>query len=231
MVETFERQPLGERAYLAIKQMITTNQLGPREPIPESALAAHLGISRSPVKAALTRLQGDGLIVGEAWKVLTVAPMDSSYVDNVYHVMQSLDALCARQCIDRLPADKIDAFAAKLDVAREAIGNGLYTPVRDAHFQLNSLTIEHCGNDLLQGLEARLQDHLSRIRHAAPQPTDEWFQLEFMFLNDELAAVRERDGHRFADLVARCSEAYRVRILEDWVEPQGTGLLTSAGAA
>src|SRR5689334_15477755 len=101
--------------------MFITRDLAPGEQFLDSVRANRLRISRSPVKAAMTRLQGEGLIVGEAWKVPRVAPLDAQYVDNVYQVMVVLDALCARQCVSRVPQEAIDEFSDELDAAREAM--------------------------------------------------------------------------------------------------------------
>jgi DNA-binding GntR family transcriptional regulator len=228
MSQGLERQPLGERAYAVIKEMIITRELGPGEQVPETVLANRLGISRSPVKAALTRLQGEGLIVGEAWKVPRVAPLDAEYVDNVYQVMVVLDALCARQCVSRVPKEAIDAFSDELDAAREVMKTGDFGPLLDAHVHFNQLLVEYCGNELLKALEARLQDHLARVRHSSPRNDNEWPRRDDGFLGAKLDALRDRDAERLAAMVSEHLQAFRAHILAHWVDPEPAALVTVA---
>ncbi len=49
-------------AYEQVRHLILTDQLGADEPLVEASLAAKLGVSRTPVREALRRLQADGLI-------------------------------------------------------------------------------------------------------------------------------------------------------------------------
>ena len=72
--------PLADRAYAAIKQMVIANELAPGQLLTESGLAQPLGISRSPVRAALARLQEEGFIETEPWKGPRVAALDAKYV-------------------------------------------------------------------------------------------------------------------------------------------------------
>lgn len=124
MQEVEKNIPLGERAYYVIKAMIIRAELAPGQLVPESVLAKQLGISRSPVKAALTRLQEDGLLTGEAWKVPTVVPLDLKYVDNVYQVRKALETQCALQAIDTIPTSKVEEFAGMLDRAEIELRDG-----------------------------------------------------------------------------------------------------------
>ncbi|RWI33327.1 MAG: GntR family transcriptional regulator, partial [Mesorhizobium sp.] len=142
MQEVERNIPLGERVYDIIKKMITDGELPPNQVVPESVLAKQLGVSRSPVKAALTRLQEDGLVVGEAWKVPYVAPLDAKYVSNAYQVRKALDSQCAIQAIGNIPAARIDEFGVLLDKAQQSLETDP-SPVRDAFFFLQSMLREY----------------------------------------------------------------------------------------
>ena len=51
-----------ERAYRHIKEKIISGEIPPRARLPESALASNLGISRTPVREALRRLEAEGFV-------------------------------------------------------------------------------------------------------------------------------------------------------------------------
>lgn len=197
MLEVERNIPLGERVYDVIKKMITDGDLAPDHPVPESVLAKQLGVSRSPVKAALTRLQGDGLVVSEAWKVPRVAPLDTKYINNAYQVRKALDGQCALQAVGNIPATEIEEFAAKLEMARVALLDEELSLVREAFFMFQQMLVDHCDNDLLRNMQGILVDHLTRIRNAIHTTNDaEWLRMEYWMLNDQLEALRARDAAR-----------------------------------
>jgi DNA-binding GntR family transcriptional regulator len=224
--EGFDRESLGDRAYRAIKNMIITRQLEPGAAVPESVLAKTLGISRSPIKAALTRLQQDGLIVGEAWKVPHVAPLDAKYVDNVYQVRRSLEALCARQSIDLLPDEAIARFGQQLDSAGEQLKAGSLSEIREAHYSFNEMIAHYSDNELLQTLVAGLQDHLARIRQAGPEDDAVWLTKQYGFLSDKLDAMKKRDADALVAAVTAHLDAFRDRVFAAFDEAAPTATST-----
>lgn len=223
-------KPLGERAYEAIKHMIVVGELAPDQAVPESVLAKQLGISRSPVKAALTRLQQEGLVVAEAWKVPLVAPLNGKYVDDVYQLRRALDTLCAEQSIKLIPEEEVAAFELELTALEDEVARGELDNVREANFHFHELLITHCGNDLLRTMMSRLQDHLERVRHASPGDDDDWLAIEYDWLKKEIGAVRVRDSDELVRLLTAHLDAFRTRILAVWPDRESTattGLVTS----
>ena len=209
--------PLSDRAYKLIKKMIIERELAPGDSAPESVLAKRLGISRSPVKWALTRLQEDGLVVGEAWKVLSVAPLDPKYIDNVYQVRKALDVQCVVQSIDKIPSRKIEQLAAQLDAVKPAVEAGKPDAVREVFQFFQLMLLEHCDNELLKVMIGKLQDHLDRIRHASRGKNDyEWLEREYWMLRDELDALRARDAARLASILSNHHEQFRRWISANW---------------
>jgi DNA-binding GntR family transcriptional regulator len=226
VIEGFDRESLGDRAYRVIKDMIITRQLEPGAAVPESVLAKTLGISRSPIKAALTRLQQDGLVVGEAWKVPHVAPLDAKYVDNVYQVRRSLEALCARQSIDLLPDEAIARFGKQLDSAGKKLEAGSLTEIREAHYSFNEMIAHYSDNELLQTLVAGLQDHLARIRQAGPEDDAVWLTKQYGFLSDKLDAMKKRDADALVAAVTAHLDAFRDRVFAAFDEAAPTATST-----
>ncbi|BCW42654.1 putative HTH-type transcriptional regulator YdhC (plasmid) [Arthrobacter sp. StoSoilB3] len=212
------REPLGEQAYRAIKQMIISGELAPGEEVPESVLAKRLGISRSPVRAALTRLRDDGLLVAEAWKVPRVAALDRKYVDNVYQLRKALDTLCAEQSIDNVPDSEIADFQELLKQLDPQVRAGRLEGVREANFKFHSLLITYADNALLKTTVARFQDHLLRVRNASSRDDDGWLLLEYEFLQKEAEALATRDSAGLVSVLRNHLEYFRERIVTTWPE-------------
>ncbi|TGU99758.1 GntR family transcriptional regulator [Mesorhizobium sp. M00.F.Ca.ET.151.01.1.1] len=217
MQEVERNIPLGERVYEIIKKMITDGALPPNQAVPESVLAKQLGVSRSPVKAALTRLQEDGLVVGEAWKVPYVAPLDAKYITNAYQVRKALDSQCALQAIGNIPAARIDELGAFLDKAHQSMEADDPSLIRDAFFLLQEILRQYCDNDLLRSMQGKLHDHLTRIRNAVHATNDaEWLKIEYWMLKDQLEALRSRDSARLVAALNNQHDQFVRWLLKNW---------------
>jgi DNA-binding GntR family transcriptional regulator len=92
------RGNLNDSAYDRIREMILKGSLAPGARIVESELAEHMGVSRTPVRSALHRLQQDGYVLAQerGRKVkLIVAPLTKEDAREIYHIVGVLDGLAA----------------------------------------------------------------------------------------------------------------------------------------
>jgi DNA-binding GntR family transcriptional regulator len=209
--------PLAERAYDVIKNMIVSSELAPGEPVPESVLAKQLGISRSPVKSALTRLQQDGLIAGEAWKVMSVAPLDAKYIDNVYQLRKALEAQCAMQAINSIPRSEIEQLGAELSAISPEAEFQTLVKVSEVNDHFHVLIRKYCDNELLNVMLFKLDDHIIRIRNDRRfRHHEELLRLEYWALKDEIDALRTRDAPRLTATLLNHAEQFRRRIVSTW---------------
>lgn len=216
--------PLGQRAYSAIKGMIIKGDLSPNQPVPESVLAKELEISRSPVKAALTRLQEDGFVVAEAWKVPLVAPLDEKYIHNVYQIRMALEAQCALSSAKAIPDGEIEKLARKLEGIGYPAAAEDSPKVFEVFLQMQRLIREYCDNDLLRIMTGKMDDHLERIRNASLHEEIYGFmEADLQMLRGAVAALRRRDAHELARVITDNLEKFRVWILERWARTHGGG--------
>lgn len=82
-------------AYLQIRQRILEGTLAPETSLDQEALAESMGLSTTPVREALRRLESDRLVVSRAHRDTVVAPLSRGIVESVYTVRLSLDPLAA----------------------------------------------------------------------------------------------------------------------------------------
>jgi DNA-binding GntR family transcriptional regulator len=94
-----ESRDLVSHAYEQLKRLIVLGRLSPGSRIIESDLATRLGVSRTPVRSALQRLQQEGYVQGlEGGKHarLMVAPLTEEDGRELLNLLGSLEALGAR---------------------------------------------------------------------------------------------------------------------------------------
>jgi DNA-binding GntR family transcriptional regulator len=86
----------GQRAYETIKERISTHQLRPGTKLVEEQMAEEIGISRTPVREALNRLEKDGLVkIFPNWGSY-VKKMDFEEIREIYDLREALEGMAAR---------------------------------------------------------------------------------------------------------------------------------------
>jgi DNA-binding GntR family transcriptional regulator len=94
-VKANEAVSVREKTYRALKAMLLGGRLRPGEHLTESRLAAVLGVSRTPLREALMKLEEEGLVVGRRHLGYSVLSLDVREVCDLLVVRQALDACAA----------------------------------------------------------------------------------------------------------------------------------------
>lgn len=188
-----------------LRKMILDMQLGPGERLTERWAESCFKASRTPIRAALQKLESEGLICREGRRWM-VAPIDIREVEQLYVYREVLEVAAIKLAASRLTSEQLDRLAAQLDAneqeenASEVIDNGTRF-----HLQLAS----YCDNVFIQqGLEDVLQ-RLSRVRwldRGAANPA--WNEHR-----EIIASLREQDSARASELLCQHLRESRSRLL------------------
>jgi DNA-binding GntR family transcriptional regulator len=111
-----ERQDNVSRAYHDLRSVIVWGQLPPGSRISERVIAERLGLSRTPVRSALHRLEQEGFVASAGRgreRRLIVAPLTRDDGEEVYFIVGHLEGLAARMAAS-LPAGRRRTLAARL---------------------------------------------------------------------------------------------------------------------
>lgn len=87
---------LGEQAYRRLKELILTGSLRPEERLAEAQMAERLGVSRTPLRQALSRLAQEKLIARRSRSGYVVADLDAPTVRDLVGLREALDVYAAR---------------------------------------------------------------------------------------------------------------------------------------
>ncbi|GAB4526480.1 MAG: GntR family transcriptional regulator [Roseibium sp.] len=114
-----------ENAYERLKSEILRGELPPGFQAPEPDIASRLGMSRTPVREALIRLEADGLVDLVPRRGAKVLPIARKDICEIYHILSALEGLAARSAAAReLRADGPGDVEALLDQADRALKAG-----------------------------------------------------------------------------------------------------------
>ncbi len=156
------RREATSSAYRRLRDLIVTGRLAPGAPLIETELAARLGVSRTPVRAALQRLQQEGLAsASRAGSMLraVVAPLTAEDMREVFLMTGALEAAAARMttALDEAGrhalADQMARLTDRLHVAASSRPPDIAGAL-DAHVRFHrALTAAGAGPRLLAELE------------------------------------------------------------------------------
>ena len=107
--------PLHEAVYSSLRHAILTENLKPGDRLMEIPLANQLGVSRTPVRAAIHMLEEDGLVVLRPAKGAVVAGISSGAVQDVLEVRRALDILCAQLACLRMDSEELERLKKACD--------------------------------------------------------------------------------------------------------------------
>lgn len=91
-----ERLPLARQVRDALLDRIVRGDLPPGENLVETRLSEELGVSRTPLRSALTSLERDGLVVSRPGRGWSVAPLEPAEAADLYPILHALEDLAMR---------------------------------------------------------------------------------------------------------------------------------------
>lgn len=182
------------RAYETLRRMILDNQMPPGAYMLHEELAARLGVSRTPVREALIRLEQDGLIEIKPRHGMRVVAISVDDMREIYRLLTVLEALAAQMVAERGlgPAElaQLDAAVGAMDAAL-AVDDLDAWAAADTRF--HGLLVSYAGSRRLEAMVSGMLDQSHRVRQLTlrlrPKPVDS--NADHRALVD---AIRQRDA-------------------------------------
>jgi len=148
---------LNERVYDELRLRVLTRQEPAGAKLSLHALATELGVSRSPVHHALTRLVAEGLLTVRPRRGYYVTPVTVQAVDEGYDVRLALELLAAERAVLRTEHAQLVRFAELLDATDAAISHEEWDTANAAFHEFQ---IDLAGNALLSRFYRELSVNL-----------------------------------------------------------------------
>jgi DNA-binding GntR family transcriptional regulator len=188
------RQPTAaDAAYQRLRALILDNALPPGAQRLEAELALELGMSRTPVREAMLRLQQDGLVAVTPRHGMRVAPISVSDMRDIYDVLESLEPKAAELLARRGLGVELAPLAAACDAMEAAIAAEDRSAWAQADEAFHRGLVELCGNRRLAAMAMQVwdQSHRARMFTLAMRPLPARSTAEHRAV---LEAIRAGDG-------------------------------------
>jgi DNA-binding GntR family transcriptional regulator len=202
-----------ERAYSEIKQRILDCVYPPGSFLAERSLASALGMSKTPVKAALERLEHEGFITVSPQQGIVVRELSIREITDQYEIRMALESFTLRVLAGNLTADQVQRVRANLDAQYKGRNRGdVPSAVRldaEFHFQF----AEFLGNQEMLRVVSRLKERMHRIITSVFQMNANRATASYDEHKQIAEAVIRGDGARAAALIEKHLELGKQLIL------------------
>lgn len=155
---------LGDQVYRTLRANLRNGKILPGQPLQEVQLAAQLGVSRTPVREALTRLASEGLVCSDG-RSFVVPALSLQDVDDIYEVRFLLEPEALRHAADQAAdpiarAPIIEALEASV-AAHKAADNDAFM---EANARFRSAWLALVPNRRLVHAVELYADHVQHLR-------------------------------------------------------------------
>jgi len=154
-----------EYAYQILRQAILRCEIPPDEKLVIDRLSAEMGLSQIPIRAAIQRLQAEGLVVINPHSSATVAPLSQEKVNEIFILLESLERIAFLAAAAKATQEELamlETLVAQMDIAisDQDPENWLYTNIA-----FHRKIAEIASMPLLVDFTNRALDEWVRISH------------------------------------------------------------------
>jgi DNA-binding GntR family transcriptional regulator len=146
MTATLPRTNLNEQVYETLRGRILDRNPGPSAKLSLHELATELGVSRSPVHHALTRLVSEGLLTVKARRGYYVTPVTAKALEEGYDVRVALEIHAAELTVGKLSRERLVRFRTLLEATADSISHEGWDTANAAFHEYQ---VDLAGNTLL----------------------------------------------------------------------------------
>lgn len=157
------RSLLREDAYRAIRDAIVDGTLAPGERLNDADLTEWLGVSRTPVREALARLERAGLVQTKPGRYTIVSPVDVRAARSALSVTGAMFELAVREAVPHLTAHDLAAMHEANARFAEALRRGDVDAAIAADDEFHGVAVTACANEAIHAVVEQFTPLLRRV--------------------------------------------------------------------
>lgn len=163
-VKMDEFLPLRDVVFNTLRQAILTGELKPGERLMEIHLADRLGVSRTPIREAIRKLELEGLVTMIPRRGAEVAQITEKSMRDVLEVRRAMDALCAELACERITEEELEQLRGACEKFAQTIKTRDVKKIAQADVELHDIILQATGNSRLIQLVNNLSEQMYRYR-------------------------------------------------------------------
>ena len=156
--------PLRDVVFNTLRNAILTGELQPGERLMEIKLANKLGVSRTPIREAIRKLELEGLVVNTPRKGAEVANIIDEDLHDVLEVRCTLEALAIELACQKMTDETLEELADNIDTLKNAMSTDAATKVATTDVGFHDIIYKSTGNKRLIQILGNLREQMYRYR-------------------------------------------------------------------
>jgi DNA-binding GntR family transcriptional regulator len=152
-----------EEAYRHLKTRIMSAELPPGGTVNEQAIAEALGISRTPVREAIRRLEQEGLVIRYPNRGALVTRLSMKDVIEIWQMREILEPAACRLAASRVDQTALAGVEKVIRELQDTVGPDYETHLR-SDLELHRLILEATGNTTLRQVVEMLNERIVQVR-------------------------------------------------------------------
>lgn len=159
-----EYLPLRDVVFNTLRQEILTGKLKPGERLMEIHLANKLGVSRTPIREAIRKLELEGLVIMIPRRGAEVAQITLKSLEDVMEVRRALDVLAIELACDRMTDEALEELHKACENFNLAVETKDTRKIAEADVEFHDLIVHSTDNNRLIQLVNNLSEQMYRYR-------------------------------------------------------------------
>ncbi len=158
-------RPLREIVYEELRTLILTGKIKPGTRMMEIELAEDMGVSRTPIREAIRKLEKEGLVVIEPRKGAYASEVSIKDMEDILEVRANLEGLAAYLAAERMSEEEKKELRETGERFRQAVADGDMAEMISNDTKFHHMIVESCRNNHLIHMVEQLQELVLRFRY------------------------------------------------------------------
>lgn len=171
-IDAGEYLPLREVVFNSLREAILTGKLQPGERLMEIQIAENLGVSRTPVREAIRKLEIEGLAVMIPRKGAEVAKITKKQLRDVLEVRKALEELAVQLACKRISRKEVEQLEKAHEEVRKMTAEQNLTEIVRADVDFHEIIYKAADNERLLQILHNLRQQMYRYRLEYLKNTD-----------------------------------------------------------
>ena len=196
-----EYLPLRDVVFNTLRDAILKGELEPGERLMEIQLAERLGVSRTPIREAIRKLELEGLVSIIPNKGAYVTGITRKDVEDIYAIRSLLEGLCARWATAHITEKQLDALEENIYLSEFHASKGHAQKLTELDDQFHDILYEACSSKMLEHQLRDFHEYVRRMRKQNLSGSERG--LEAVLEHKQIMeAIRQKDADRAQELAA-----------------------------
>lgn len=161
-MKTLQRTFVRDEAYVLLRDWIIKGKLVPSQRLRDKELAEKLGVSRTPIREALLKLEDEGFVQTKPNSSTIVSPIDTN-IEHLYSIIWTLEGLALEQAFGNITPSDIERMVNFNEKMLKALKAQHPLGAVEADIDFHSVYIDLSNNEELKQIIQGIKQKLKRV--------------------------------------------------------------------